>query len=162
MKLGYPRLIGKDRWISIVSLAVGRGFRQCVSIVCALSWVQLLPEFLFDSGARFSFMADSCFQWKRLCSAGDVGIVSPACSANRSTHFGAGCLDVRTLTFCQLMGFLLNHHKLNFLAGEQKETEVMFQAAPFALPKAFNAKQYIREEQIQAQLGKIVKDSGAI
>ena len=27
--------------------------------------------------------------------------------------FGASCLDVRTLTFCQLMGFPLNHSKLN-------------------------------------------------
>ena len=28
--------------------------------------------------------------------------------------FGAFCLDVRTLTFCQLMGFPLNHQKSNF------------------------------------------------
>ena len=31
-----------------------------------------------------------------------------------SIIFGASCLDASTLTFCQLMGFPLNHYKLNF------------------------------------------------
>ena len=45
-----------------------------------------------------------------------------------STHtFGAFCLDVRTLTFCQLIGFPLNHWKFFFfLAGEQKATEIAY------------------------------------
>ena len=29
--------------------------------------------------------------------------------SQRLQYFGAFCLDVRTLTFCQLMGFPLNH-----------------------------------------------------
>ena len=37
---------------------------------------------------------------------------------------GAFCLDVRTLAFCQLMGFPLNPPKVELLAGEQKATKV--------------------------------------
>ena len=33
--------------------------------------------------------------------------------------FDAFCLDVRTLTVCQLLGFPLNHTKYKLLAGEQ-------------------------------------------
>ena len=38
-----------------------------------------------------------------------------------SLVFGASCLDVRTFTFCQLMGFPLNHQKLNFSQGSRKQ-----------------------------------------
>ena len=36
-------------------------------------------------------------------------------------NFGAFCLDVITLTFCQLMGFASNHEKLNFQQISKKQ-----------------------------------------
>ena len=43
-------------------------------------------------------------------------VVVPSLSPSLTSQlpFGACCLDVRTLTLCQLMGFPLNHEKLNF------------------------------------------------
>ena len=42
-----------------------------------------------------------------------------------SDFFGAFCLDVRTLTFCQLMGFpFIKPSKVKLLAGEQKATKI--------------------------------------
>ena len=38
-------------------------------------------------------------------------------------YFGAFCMDVRTLTFCQLKGFSIKPLKVKLLAGEQKATE---------------------------------------
>ena len=38
---------------------------------------------------------------------------TPSCFGS-DLLLGASCLDVRILTFCQLMGFPLNHKKLNF------------------------------------------------
>ena len=47
---------------------------------------------------------------------------APWAVANQS--FGACCLDVRTLTFCQLAGFFsIKPLKVKLLAGEQKATE---------------------------------------
>ena len=46
-------------------------------------------------------------------------------SVQKCGYFGACCLDVRTLTFCQLMGFSIKPLKVNLLAGEQKATEVI-------------------------------------
>ena len=46
--------------------------------------------------------------------------------------FGACCLDVRTLTFCQLMGFPLNHKQLSaFGRGADFATEYWLRAAAF-------------------------------
>ena len=38
-------------------------------------------------------------------------------------HFGAFCLDVRTLTFLPTEGFSIKPLKVKLLAGEQKATE---------------------------------------
>ena len=65
-----------------------------------------------------------------------AGLDSPhsvlACK-KRNCRIGSFCLDVRTLTFYQLMGFpVLNHEKkqTNTLAGEQKASEIGLQALP--------------------------------
>ena len=57
--------------------------------------------------------------------------------------FGAFCLDVRTLTFCQLMGFSIKPLKVKLLAGEQKAAEVGFPCHP---PKAQLFPQGIRAQ----------------
>ena len=60
--------------------------------------------------------------------------VLPSSFKLRSTHlqlnleprrlsFGACCLDVRTLAFCQLVGFPIEPLKGNFVAGKQKASE---------------------------------------
>ena len=43
-------------------------------------------------------------------------------------NFGAFCLDVRTLTVCQLMGFSIKPLKHKLLAGEQKSNQVITSA----------------------------------
>ena len=49
----------------------------------------------------------------------------PSCSRQAAPcHFGACCLDVRTLAFCQLMGFPIKPQTVKLLAGEQNATEV--------------------------------------
>ena len=52
--------------------------------------------------------------WERRASSGFKPLVR---KSRRQTRFGAFCLDVRTLTFCQRMGFP------KLLEGEQKATE---------------------------------------
>ena len=50
--------------------------------------------------------------------------------------FGAFCLDVRTLTFCRLMGFPLNHIKplkVKLLAGSRKQPSHVLSPPPHLL-----------------------------
>ena len=61
------------------------------------------------------------FLWRtqrKLSKIGGVPSISTY-AVLQCSNFSACCLDVRTLTFCQLLGFPLNH-----LAGEQKATEL--------------------------------------
>ena len=47
-----------------------------------------------------------------------------SCLSQRHAYRIAFCLDARTLTFCQLMGFPIKPLKVKLLAGEQKATEL--------------------------------------
>ena len=47
---------------------------------------------------------------------------------------GAFCLDVRTLTFCQLLGFPNRPPKVKLFAGEQKPTEYIYMSLLSAPP----------------------------
>ena len=71
--------------------------------------------FVFFSALRQSHLAVADLR--------DLEGVPRQASWEGSAGCGAFCLDVRTLTFCQLMDFQFQQLKVNLFAGEQKAAE---------------------------------------
>ena len=53
-----------------------------------------------------------------------------------SENFVAFCLDVSTSTFCQLMGFPLNHQKLNLQRNRENSSQIQQRSEAMGVPKA--------------------------
>ena len=71
----------------------------------------------------------------------------------RRRDFGAVCLDVRTLTFCQLMGVSIKPQKLNFWQGSRKQRRRSWEAdAPSARLGSFRVRTVVRPAATVVQL----------
>ena len=117
---------------------------------CLSFAVCLLPTTL----SLHLFTATFKFLWKMV-----KVVVSPLvfCSLqfsrpNKSKrhYFGACCLDVRTLTFCQLMGFPLNNQELvTFSRGAESNRDYIF--ALYAVNFTSASQQNTSSQNIQTQ-----------
>ena len=86
-----------------------------------LGWFEGKPE-----GTPEATLGVPEFQHSHLSKMADTSFRELLIANKKLQNRGAFCLDVRTLTFCQPMGF----PEVKLLAGEQKATETLKGAAP--------------------------------